>query len=97
MSGTLRRARVFDLAAGPGTNVEAVAEIDAPDLGLGYRRSSVGAGQVVVAAEFELAIGDRATAEAELAPSPAGGGRTSPAGPTPVRCSPTRPATRPGG
>ena len=66
---------------------------------LGYRRSAVAATEVVVvgrvrprrratAAEASAAIADivrwrRAS--------------TSPAGPTPGRCSPTRPATRPGG
>ncbi len=42
-------------------------EVAAADLALGYRRSSVAAHQVVVAAEFELAVGDRAASEAELA------------------------------
>jgi UDP-N-acetylmuramate dehydrogenase len=42
-------------------------DVEAAELGLGYRRSTVAAGQVVVAAEFELEIGDRATSEAALA------------------------------
>ena len=64
ISGTLRRARLFDL--GSPTEVGAV-DVDAPSLALGYRRSAVGRRQVVVAAEFELEPGDRAAAEAELA------------------------------
>lgn len=60
IKGTLVGARLFDLDAGP-------LDVTAADLGLGYRRSSVGPGQVVVAAEFGLAVGDRAAAEAELA------------------------------
>jgi len=76
--GTLRRARLFDLGAGPtdlpatdvppgggASDVDAL-DVEAAGLGLGYRRSSVGARQVVVAAEFELEVGDREAAEAEL-------------------------------
>jgi UDP-N-acetylmuramate dehydrogenase len=63
MSGTLRRARLFDLTADA---TGGAAEIPKADLGLGYRRSSVAPGQIVVAAEFELAVGDRAASEAEL-------------------------------
>ncbi|MEA2717101.1 MAG: UDP-N-acetylmuramate dehydrogenase, partial [Actinomycetota bacterium] len=81
--GTLRRARLVDLArsrrqppaaakdgaiagraAGAGRGP---VDVEAAELGLGYRRSTVAAGQVVVAAEFELETGDRATSEAELA------------------------------
>jgi UDP-N-acetylmuramate dehydrogenase len=40
--------------------------VDVADLRLGYRRSSVQPGHVVVAARFELEVGDRAAAEAEL-------------------------------
>jgi UDP-N-acetylmuramate dehydrogenase len=60
---TLRRARLFDLG---GDRPGGAIDIDAADLGLGYRRSSVAPDQVVVAAEFELEVGDRAAAEAEL-------------------------------
>jgi UDP-N-acetylmuramate dehydrogenase len=59
ISGTLAGARLFDLHAGP-------REVDVADLRLGYRRSSVQADQVVVAARFELEVGDRTAAEAEL-------------------------------
>jgi len=69
--GTLRRARVADLGGSPvadgAVSGAAIREVDADDLGLGYRTSAVGPGHVVVAAEFELAVGDRAAAEAELA------------------------------
>ncbi len=41
--------------------------MDAADLALGYRRSTVGPGQIVVGAEFELDVGDRDTAEADIA------------------------------
>ncbi len=61
---TLRQARLADL--GGALSGPPVREVAAADLGLGYRRSSVGSRQVVVAAEFELAAGDRAEAEAEL-------------------------------
>lgn len=63
ISETLRGARLFDLGAG----ADSVREVDVADLRLGYRRSSVQPGQVVVAARFELAPGDRAAAEAALA------------------------------
>ena len=70
IAGTLRRARLFDLAADPGPVAVAVAvaaiEVDVADLALGYRRSAVRPDHVVVAAEFELEVGDRTTAEAEL-------------------------------
>src|SRR5581483_4789949 len=39
----------------------------ASDLALGYRRSSITATQVVLAAELSLRAGDRASAEAEIA------------------------------
>jgi len=51
----------------PSPDIAAVADVPAGDLGLGYRRSAVGPGHVVVAAEFELGVGDRAAAEADLA------------------------------
>jgi UDP-N-acetylmuramate dehydrogenase len=58
---TLRRARLFDLATDGGAR-----DVPAAELHMGYRRSAVGPHHVVVAAEFELAVGDRAAAEAEL-------------------------------
>lgn len=64
IAATLTRAWLFDLArAGTGGAVE----VSAGDLELGYRHSSVGPTQVVVAAEFALVPGDRAEAEAEIA------------------------------
>jgi UDP-N-acetylmuramate dehydrogenase len=57
---TLRRARLFDLAEGSAVDVAAA------DLDLGYRRSSVRPGQVVVWAEYELRSGDRARSEAQI-------------------------------
>jgi UDP-N-acetylmuramate dehydrogenase len=64
IAATLRRAWLFDLA---GRSAGGAVEVPAADLDLGYRRSSVGPTQVVVAAEFALAPGDRAEAEAEIA------------------------------
>ena len=63
ISETLLAARLFDLT---GTTA-APSAVVAADLALGYRRSAVGPAQVVVSAEFGLAEGDRAIAEAELA------------------------------
>ena len=63
MAATLRSAALVDLGAGTGTEVEAPVA----DLALGYRRSAVGPGQVVVAATLALAPGDRAAGERELA------------------------------
>ncbi|MEA2901267.1 MAG: UDP-N-acetylmuramate dehydrogenase [Actinomycetota bacterium] len=63
IKGTLRGARLFDLAA----IVAGATDMTAADLDLGYRHSSVAPAQVVVSAEFGLAVGDRAAAEAELA------------------------------
>ena len=60
MAASLRRVRVVDLANGEDGVVEA------PGIELAYRRSAVTASQVVAWAELELAIGDRATAEAEI-------------------------------
>ncbi|HEX7277555.1 MAG TPA: UDP-N-acetylmuramate dehydrogenase [Acidimicrobiales bacterium] len=60
ISGTLVRARLFDLDAGP-------LVVAAADLALGYRRSTVGPRQIVVGAEFELEVGDREEAEAAIA------------------------------
>ena len=63
--GTLRGARLFDLAG--EVPVPGATDVTAADLDLGYRHSSVAPAQVVVSAEFGLAVGDRAAAEAELA------------------------------
>ena len=64
VEAVLRRAWLFDLAGNPD---EGGIEVPTADLDLGYRRSAVGPLQVVVAAEFALAAGDRAKAEEELA------------------------------
>lgn len=63
-SHTLARVGLFDLRDGEAA---AVREVAAGDLDLGYRRSSVAAGQVVVWAEFTLAPGDRVASEAQIA------------------------------
>lgn len=60
MAASLRRAGVFDLAAGGPT------EWTVDDLQLGYRRSALGANHLVLYAELALQPGDRATAEAEI-------------------------------
>lgn len=64
VSAGLTRAWIFDLAT---TSGESPAEVPAAGLGLGYRRSAIRTGQVVVAAEFALIAGDRAAAEEEIA------------------------------
>lgn len=64
IAATLTRAWLFDLAGDAGGG--GAVELSAGDLDLGYRRSAVGPTQVVVAAEFDLAPGDRAEAEAEI-------------------------------
>jgi UDP-N-acetylmuramate dehydrogenase len=56
----LVRQRVFDLASG------LVVEGTPEDLELGYRRSSLGASQVVVWAEFDLTPGSVTAAQAEV-------------------------------
>lgn len=61
VKATLSAARLFDLVSGQPREVEAAA------LDLGYRRSAVGSADVVVAAEFGLAPGDRSTSEATIA------------------------------
>ncbi|MFP5316952.1 MAG: UDP-N-acetylmuramate dehydrogenase [Acidimicrobiia bacterium] len=61
MSRSLASARVFDLAAGTA------AERPAAGLSFAYRRSAIGPTDVVVAATFHLAAGDRETSEAEVA------------------------------
>ncbi len=60
----LTRAWIFDLAGPAGADP---VERTAPELGLGYRRSAIRPGQVVVAAEFALAAGNREEAEEEIA------------------------------
>jgi UDP-N-acetylmuramate dehydrogenase len=60
-ASVLARHRVFDLGSG-------VASEAGPErLAFGYRRSALGAGQVVVWAEFSLARGDRQAATAAVA------------------------------
>ena len=61
MAATLRGVRVLDLRRGEDT------EMEASTLELGYRRSAIGAHQVVLCADLQLAPGDRAAGEAELA------------------------------
>lgn len=61
---TLTKAWLWDLA---GAADDGGYEVEAGDLGLAYRHSSIGALQVVVAAEFALRAGDRTEAEAEIA------------------------------
>jgi UDP-N-acetylmuramate dehydrogenase len=68
VAAVLTRAWLFDLVSVAGGAGEGGGtEVAAADLGLGYRRSAVAPTQVVVAAEFALAAGDRAEAEAEIA------------------------------
>jgi UDP-N-acetylmuramate dehydrogenase len=57
---TLLRCRVVDLRSGRADR-RSVEEI-----GLGYRHSAVGAAQVVVEAEYQLAPGDRGSSEATI-------------------------------
>ena len=63
-SRTLARVGLFDVGSGEAA---AVRVVDAGDLRLGYRCSSVGPGDVVVWAEFRLALGDREASEAQIA------------------------------
>ena len=63
MAATLVAATLVDLAGG-GDGVGRV--VPAADLALGYRRSAVGAGDVVVSATLALAPGDRAAGERTL-------------------------------
>jgi UDP-N-acetylmuramate dehydrogenase len=60
MAASLVEARLVDLATGDDRRVPAA------DLALGYRRSAVGASQVVVEATLALAPGDRAAGERTL-------------------------------
>ena len=72
VKASLTRAWLFDLAPNPDLapkpdpGGEDPLEVEAAELGLGYRRSAIGPLQVVVAAEFALTPGDRAEAEAEV-------------------------------
>lgn len=61
ISHTIVAADLFDLGTG------APATVAAAELGLGYRRSAVSPAQVVTRATFDLAVGDRAASERELA------------------------------
>jgi UDP-N-acetylmuramate dehydrogenase len=61
MAHVLGRARVVDLATATDTVLEAA------DLELGYRHSNLRREQIVVWADLELAPGDRAKSELELA------------------------------
>jgi UDP-N-acetylmuramate dehydrogenase len=58
---TLRRTRVVDLASGSDD------VLDVRELDLSYRHSNVGPAQIVVWAEYELAPGDAAASEAQIA------------------------------
>jgi len=60
MAATLRCVQIFDLGMGQQT------EWSADDLGLGYRRSALGPGQLVLAAELQLERGEVAASEAEI-------------------------------
>jgi UDP-N-acetylmuramate dehydrogenase len=60
-SETLRRVRVVDLEKGTDESVEAA------DLDLAYRHSAIGPAHLVVWAEYELAPGDAAESEAQIA------------------------------
>lgn len=60
MAASLLRVRVIDLETGEDGEVEPAA------LDLRYRRSRVGAHQLVVRADLSLALGDRTAAEAEI-------------------------------
>ena len=64
VKASLTRAWLFDLAGDP---TDGGSEVAAADLGLGYRRSSIGPLQVVVKAEFSVTPGERAAAEEEIA------------------------------
>jgi UDP-N-acetylmuramate dehydrogenase len=61
ISESITDADVLDLATGT------TKELDADALALGYRTSSIEPHQVVLAADFELAPGDREVSEAQIA------------------------------
>lgn len=60
ISESLVSCRIVDLRAGTDS------EVSKPDLGLGYRSSSVKSHDVVLQATFALAEGDRAASEAQI-------------------------------
>ncbi len=60
MAATLRRVRVLDLLLGEDEDVEPTA------LDLGYRHSAVSPHHLVLRADLQLAVGDRAASEAEI-------------------------------
>jgi UDP-N-acetylmuramate dehydrogenase len=60
LSATLSRVRLVDLATGDD------GDVPAADLDLRYRHSAVAPHQVVVRAELQLAVGDRAGSEATI-------------------------------
>lgn len=64
ISRTLVHARIIDLAEGMSAEVHSVR---AEDLGLGYRRSSIGPSRLVMAADFRLECGDLRETEQRLA------------------------------
>lgn len=61
LAASLERVRVLDLRSGEDEEVSAAA------LDLGYRRSAIGADQLVLRADLRLAAGDRVAAEAAIA------------------------------
>jgi len=66
-SRTLSRVGLLDLAGDDSAAGAFVREVPARELDLGYRCSAVAPSQVVVWAEFALAPGERASAEAAIA------------------------------
>jgi UDP-N-acetylmuramate dehydrogenase len=67
VAATLVGARLFDVAAISGGAAGRARDVRAASLQLSYRHSALGAGEVVLAAEFALAEGDRAASEATIA------------------------------
>ena len=76
---------------------ELVRVVPAADLALGYRRSAVGAAQVVVAATVGLAVGEREAGERTLSEIVGWRRANQPGGQNAARCSPTHRTTRPAG
>lgn len=67
-SETLVQVGLFELAAGTvEPDAASIVEVQVDQLQLGYRGSNLGATQVVVWADFRLALGDRDASEAKLA------------------------------
>ncbi|MGH9190362.1 MAG: UDP-N-acetylmuramate dehydrogenase [Acidimicrobiales bacterium] len=62
-AATIVGARILDLTAGASG---AARDVDVGELGLGYRRSDLSPGQVVLAADFELRTGSAEEAEREI-------------------------------